>query len=241
MKKTTFSIIVLSSVLYTLFSCNVSSNKTKPGSVSGLDAENFPHYWTIEAENDSFRQHFKGDTLELIAPKGLTLWRNEKLQGDITISFHARIMDEGRAEDRLSDLNCFWMARDPKAPDIFKRMNERNGKFTNYYGLELYYMGYGGNYNTTTRFRRYEGKEESISQPQFRPAVIQEYTDSIHLLQANRWYHIELKCKGNHMRYFINGICLVDYTDPNPLREGWFGFRTTWSRSQITGFRYAKE
>ena len=33
----------------------------------------------------------------------------------------------------------------------------RNGEFKNYNTLDLYYVGYGGNDNGTTRFREYHG------------------------------------------------------------------------------------
>lgn len=214
--------------------------RSKP-SESGFNMENFHDYWVVEAENDSFELKFLNDTLEIIAPKGLTLWRKEKMKGNIHISYSARIMDENLPTDRLSDLNCFWMASDPKNEDIFARKDFRSGKFANYYSLQLYYMGFGGNYNSTTRFRRYSGDENGINDVSLRPAVITEYTDSCHLLKPNHWYRIELSCVNGRVRYIIDNECLVDYTDPSPLSSGWFGFRTTWSRAQITNFSYATE
>ncbi len=206
-----------------------------------LCAKHFGRVWKIESESDGYTARFMNDTLELIAPKGLTLWHKKKMKGNVTITYFARVMDEGHPEDRLSDLNCFWMASDPKARSVFGRMKQRKGIFTNCYALQLYYMGYGGNSNTTTRFRRYDGNEKGIDNPSERPAVLKEYTDSAHLLRPNRWYYIVLKRTGNRIRYFIDDECLVDYIDPNPLTEGWFGFRTTWSRTQITGFTYREE
>ena len=38
-------------------------------------------------------------------------------------------------------------------------------------------------------------------------------------------------------RFYIDGECIVDYLDPQPLESGWFGFRTTLSRTRITNFR----
>lgn len=75
----------------------------------------------MESESPDYSLKFLGDTLEIIAPKGLTLWRKEKIKGSAVIEFDACLMDE-TPDDRLSDLNCFWMASDPKFPnDIFKR------------------------------------------------------------------------------------------------------------------------
>ncbi len=105
------------------------------------------------------------------------------MSGRVTIEYDACVVVE-KEGDRLSDLNCFWMASDPKHPDnIWKREKWRSGIFLNCYSLQLYYMGYGGNYNSTTRFRRYDGNEAGITDPKVRPAILKEYTDTEHLLK----------------------------------------------------------
>ena len=89
----------------------------------------------------------------------MTLWRKEKLDGTVDIEYDAMVVVQD-STDRLSDLNCFWMATDPLYPDnIMRRAKSRNGVFKNCYSLRQYYLGYGGNYNSTTRFRRYPGDE----------------------------------------------------------------------------------
>ena len=98
--------------------------------------------------------------------------------------------------------------------------------------------GYGGNYNSTTRFRRYDGNEAGITDLKARPAIWKEYTDADHLLKANHWYHIKITNEDNRISYYIDGKQLVDFRDAEPLTEGWFGFRTTLSRTRITNFRY---
>ena len=160
------------------------------------------------------------------------------MNGRVTIEYDACVVVE-KEGDRLSDLNCFWMASDPTYPDnIWKREKWRNGIFLNCYSLQLYYMGYGGNYNSTTRFRRYDGNEAGIADPKIRPAIWKEYTDADHLLKANHWYHIKITNEDNRVSYYIDGERLVDFRDAEPLTEGWFGFRTTLSRTRITNFRY---
>lgn len=95
------------------------------------------------------------DTLELIVPEGLTLWYKDRLTGDYEISYHICMVMNGGKHDRLSDMNCFWAANDPKHPGkLLVRSTWRNGVFRNYNTLNLFYVGYGGNDNTTTRFRR---------------------------------------------------------------------------------------
>jgi hypothetical protein len=199
---------------------------------SGLNSRQFNKYWRVESEAPDYRVTFSGDTCEITAPKGLTLWRKEKMHQDMTVEYDVYVTN-----DRLSDMNCFWMASDPKAKDIWAREKWRNGIFLRCYTLQMYYLGYGGNYNKTTRFRRYNGDEAGVDDASKRPAILKEYTDADHLLKPDHWYHVKVESKQNHTRFFIDGECIVDYFDPQPLTSGWFGFRTTLSRTRITNFK----
>ena len=125
--------------------------------------------WLIESASRDARVTWSRDSVcDIVAPKGLTLWNRTLLQGDVVIDYEARIMSDAR----VSDLNCFWMA-----DKALSGAKSRKGEFSRASEMSLYYMGYGGNSNTTTRFRRYDG------QPQ--PAVIREYTDASHLIKAH--------------------------------------------------------
>lgn len=239
MKNTT----ILKSACYSLFlfsfllSFNAFGKSQKQE--SGLSKTVFRHFWKVEA-SDSLPYHlkFSHDTLEITTRGGLTLWRKQKLQGNTEISYSACVMDEGKNGDRLSDLNCFWMASDPLYPNnVFQRSGWRKGVFEKYYSLKMYYLGYGGNGNTTTRFRKYDGDWSAFADKKIRPAILSEYNDSQHLLKPNHWYQIRIVCQGNRIQYFIDGELLVDFFDQQPLKTGWFGFRTTWSRVRITNFR----
>ena len=191
-----------------------------------LGEKDFDRNWVVESESPGWEVEFRGDTCILTAPKGLTLWFRKELEADVAIEYDATVFP-----DRLSDLNCFWMATDPQVPDgnVFARMDERGGVFANCSQMKLYYVGYGGNWNSTTRFRRYDGNPG--------PAVLGEYTDEDHLLRRDHWYHIELTCTGGRVEYRIDGELLFDYHDPEPYTHGWFGFRTTLSRIGITNFK----
>lgn len=227
--------------IWIFFLLLVVSLDMKAQSVSGLNKKEFSKYWKVESEAPDYKVTFRGDTAEIVAPKGLTLWRKEKMAGKVTIEYDACVVVENEG-DRLSDLNCFWMASDPKYPnDLWKRAKWRNGIFLNCYSLQLYYLGYGGNYNSTTRFRRYDGNEAGVTDAKARPSILKEYKDKNHLLEANRWYHIKITNENNRVSYYIDGKRLVDFRDANPLTEGWFGFRTTLSRTRITNFHYACE
>lgn len=233
--KSEYLIGFLCSVFLFLF----PKNGHATGKSSGLDEPSFSLYWKSEvSESLPSQLTFFHDTLEIKTQGGFTLWRKEKMSGNIEISYSACVMDEGQGGDRLSDLNCFWMASDPLSPEnIFERSQWRAGFFEKYYSLKMYYLGYGGNSNSTTRFRKYDGDWGAFSQTKKRPAVITEYTDSAHLLKPNHWYKIRIVCHNNRIQYFMDNELLVDYQDEQPLRSGWFGFRTTKARVRITEFQ----
>ena len=203
---------------------------------SGLNQKDFKKYWRVESESPDYRVTFHGDTCEITSPKGMTLWRKERMTNNMIIEYDAQVVDEGKEGDRLSDLNCFWLASDPQRKDIWSRQEWRSGIFTRCYTLQMYYLGYGGNHNSTTRFRRYTGDERGVDSVEYRPVILKEYTDGDHLLRANHWYHIKIESSNGHTRYLMDGELLVDYLDPVPLESGWFGFRTTLSRTRITNF-----
>ena len=63
-------------------------------SVSGLSKREFSKYWRIESESPDYRLSFYGDTADIIAPKGLTLWRKQKLSGrKVVIEYDACVVD----------------------------------------------------------------------------------------------------------------------------------------------------
>ena len=212
-----------------------------------------PTHWCIEAESPATRVLLRNDTLDITSPQGISIWWDEPLTAPCTIRYRACVVMEGGPCDRLSDLNCFWMASIPAPPSaMHKRAHHAptqgtsqrspltanlSGRFVESYRLQCYYLGYGGNHNTTTRFRRYDGDTLAVTDPAHRPAILKEYTDSAHLLRPNHWYDIRIEVGADgHTRYFIDGELLVDYLDPQPLLRGWFAFRTTWSHTRLTAF-----
>lgn len=201
-------------------------------------------HWTIEAESRETRVTTLPDSIiDIISPKGMTLWYNDRMEGNTVIEYDARIVVEDSISEpwnRLSDLNCFWMATDMKKETLnpLDGICDRQGVFIRQYALSLYYMGFGGNHNTTTRFRRYNGDERGITDARYRPSVLVEYTDSAHLLKPNHWYHIRLEQIDGRVRYIIDKETVVDYHDPTPLTIGYFGFRTTLSHAQLRRFTY---
>jgi len=163
--------------------------------------------------------------LDVSTSAGATIWYRNKLPGNIVISYDVTVIDSGGRNDRVSDLNAFWMASDPSRNDPFTR----NGKFSSYDNLDLYYAGVGGHDNTTTRFRRYH---YGGTKP-----VLREYMDTPHLLEGNKVYSIEIRVTDGRTSFSVNGVPFFDYADKIPLTEGYFGFRTTKSHQRFANFK----
>jgi rhamnogalacturonan endolyase len=152
---------------------------------------------------------------------GTTVWLNKKLKGDIRIEYYRKVIVDNGINDRLSDLNQFWMASDPRNNNLFTR----SGLFHEYDSLSLYYFGFGGNTNTTTRFRKYTGDGRRV--------LIHDLKEQKFLLEANKTYKIEIVVYKGTTKVLIDGQEFSLFTDPEPLKEGYFGFRTTESRQEI--------
>lgn len=175
------------------------------------------------------RVFVEGGRLVIDDAGGCTVWWREKLRAPVTIRYRATVS----SRSRVSDLNCFWMATDPAHPSpVWENAARRTGKFADYDRLATYYVGYGGNENTTTRFRRYDGTGNKPLLP------AHDRNEPRVLLQADHIYQIEIDVDADgRVRWSRDGEVIFDFTDPQPLREGWFGFRTVHSRIEISDFR----
>lgn len=193
--------------------------------------------WIVEDESGAAVVSARADTLEILAPEGLTLWLREPLSGDYRITYTARLITEGGPHDRLADLNCFWAARDPEHPDdLTARSSWRNGVFRHYNSLDLFYVGFGGNDNTTTRFRRYHGERFGAPDSEVKP-LLGEYTDPEHLLEAGRAYRIRITVAGGRTSYAVDGEELFSRRLAPDEGDGWFGLRLLANHALISGFK----
>ena len=184
--------------------------------------------WTAELEKPGLVEA-KNGLLEMDVPAGCTVWFRPELSGPVMIEYEATMIQRGAANDRVSDLNCFWMARDARSPkNLFA--TKRSGKFADYNQLLAYYVGQGGNGNTTTRFRRY------IGDPELRP-LLPEHDLAGELLKGNVPVRVQLVANGRRIQYYANGQLLFDFDDAAPYTRGRFGFRTTFSHLVVRNFR----
>ena len=159
---------------------------------------------------------------------GCTVWLRTRLAAPVVISYAAKVS----SASRVSDLNCFWMASDPaRGADLLAPGHGRDGRFATYDSLRTYYVGYGGNANTTTRFRRYDGSGARPLRPEH------ERNTPGFLLQPDHTYRITLIATADgRVQFLRDGEVVFDFLDPEPLTSGWFGLRTVHSRIEISDF-----
>jgi hypothetical protein len=189
-----------------------------------LFSDDFRHglkHWTVELEKAGVVKAGDG-ILSMDVPAGCTVWLRHELRGPVAIEYDATMVRRGGLNDRVSDLNCFWMASDAQL--------RRSGSFADYNTLRAYYVGQGGNGNTTTRFRRY------IGDPVLRP-LLPEHDLKAPLLEANVPIKIRLVADRNRIQYWCDGKIVFDFQDLAPYLRGRFGFRTTFSHLEIRNFR----
>jgi len=182
--------------------------------------------WRIEAESRDAQVTERGGVIDIDTPKGLTLWWRKPVTAPTTITFEAMAMSAGGANDKVSDLNAFWMATNSDGSSVLSR--RRSGVFAAYDDLRTYYVGIGGNRNTTTRFRRY------IGVPGNRP-ILPEHDKAApaDLLVPNRWTRIALIADGRTVAVERDGQRLFTLDDTSPYTRGHWGLRTTWSHLRI--------
>jgi hypothetical protein len=186
------------------------------------------NHWVVEQMPGGSVKAEDG-TLVIEDAVGCSVWLKQKLTAPVEISYDVTVVSRGGPHDRVSDVNCFWMAIDPKAPDDcpFVTGHKRTGRFSDYDSLLTYYVGMGGNENTTTRFRRYDGTAA-------RPLLAEHDLRSPEVLLApNRTYHVRLVARNGVAEYWRDGKRLFVFKDPSPLTSGWFAIRTVKSHLEV--------
>ena len=233
-------VCVLLGANFTWSQADVRDPRFRAGKV--LFSDDFTHglgAWRVEMEQPGPTQKpgtvtAKNGNLSIDVPAGVTVWLRQELEGPVMIQYQATVISAGGPNDRVSDLNSFWMATDPAAPaDIFA--HPRSGKFADYNSLRMYYVGLGGNGNTTTRFRRYIG--DAVERPLLpqNDLSVEQHPDLG--LVANKTQTVTLVADGALIQYWRDGQKIFEMTDPQPYTKGWFGIRTTKNHMQVRNLR----
>jgi len=201
-------------------------SKTKVKVIFADDFKKDKGLWVSEFEQAATSSmKISQGKLDVSATAGGTVWYKNKLQGNIMITYNATVIDAGGKNDRVSDMNTFWMASNPSS----EKINNQSGKFESYDNLHLYYAGIGGHDNETTRFRKYTGHGQK--------AILKEYTDKEHLLVGNQKYAIKIIVNNGLVQYYVNDNLFWEYKDASPYEDGYFGFRTYISHQIYEDFK----
>lgn len=186
-----------------------------------------PQAWAVEAEAGDAGKAAQAVARALVldASRGLTVWLRRQLIGHYEISFTRTVLVEGKPHERLSDLNFFWEAQlaGGAVPEPFNR----SGKLEEYDKVRMFYAGIGGNTNTTSRFRYYDGSGER--------KLLQEYLTPEYLLKANHPYRVRIVVDAKGTRLYVDDREFFSASGPL-AGGGYFGFRTTQSRQKIENF-----
>ncbi len=97
--------------------------------------------------------------------------------------------------------------------------------------LTCYYVGHGGNSNTTTRFRRYIGEQGNRPLRDEHNLSAKEF-----LLVPNQTVSVQLVAAGSTIGYYSDSRRLFAYDDPLPYTNGWFAFRTVDNHLIVKNF-----
>lgn len=183
-----------------------------------------PGRWRIESEQPS-RVAAENGQLLLDSPRGLTVWLHQPLGGAYRIEFQRQVLVADQPNDRLSDMNLFWAAHEPGSAALARR----DGVLESYDSMHAWYVGMGGNGNTTTRFRHYDGLGAR--------RLLGEHLERQYLLEAGRRYQIAVEVTPRGTRYQVDGTTVFEQPLAALPAAGYFGWRQVWSRQAISAFR----
>jgi len=221
--------VLAAAAMFPLAGCAVSHDRGRV-----LLTDDFRHglaRWQVEAEAHA-RIRAENGVLDIVSQEGITLWFRTPLVAPVAIDYEVMAVSEGGPLDRVSDVNAFWMAIDPGTPDGSVLARTRSGAFADYDLIRTYYVGIGGNRNTTTRMSRYIGAAGN------RPIMPEhDRNDRAALLEPNRWVRLRLIATARGAAVERDGERLFTLDDPAPYTRGHFGLRTTRSHLRVRNFR----
>lgn len=221
---------VLAGMGATLLAGGCAHGRRDPALLHSDDFRSGLGRWLVEAEQPAQVTAANG-VLDIAAPAGITLWFRPELSGPVAIDYTVIAIKAGGLYDEVSDINAFWMATDTRAASGSVLDVQRSGAFADYDQLRMYYLGIGGNRNSTTRLRRYVGRVGD------RPLLPEhDLSDPAAMIVPNRATRIRLIADGQRIAVLRDGAPLFTLHDPTPYTRGHFGLRTTWSHLAVSDF-----
>jgi len=102
----------------------------------------------------------------------------------------------------------------------------------------MYYVGLGGNGNTTTRFRRYIG--DAVERPLLPENDLSLAQHPEKGIVANQTQTVTLIADGSLVQYWRDGEKIFEMLDVQPYTRGWFAIRTTQNHMQVRHLRIVR-
>ncbi len=119
---------------------------------------------------------------------------------------------------------------------FFARSEWRNGVFKNYNTLDLFLRWIRGNDNSTTRFRRYNGKYYGVADDKSETITSRIYGYPAFTC-SNQWYQISIRVQKGVTTYSVNGEELFRYSITGSEGDGHFGLRLLQNHVLFTDFK----
>lgn len=186
--------------------------------------------WVVE-KTDKTDVTIVDEALDMDDAAGVTVWFKHEVTTPSVIEFNGTVVVNGGPNDRGTDLNFFWMASEPGSSDFFAKSAWRSGDMRKYDPMQLYYIGYGANENSTTRYRRYPGDgarpllpEYDVKEPQF-------------MNVPNEATNIKIVSLDDVTLIYSNDTLLYQIKDNDQFKSGMFGFRTWKSHLRADDFK----
>jgi len=186
--------------------------------------------WVVE-KTDKTKVGIIDGSLDIDDGAGVTVWFKPELSTPSVIEFNGAVVVAGGKNDRGTDLNFFWMAQEPGSADFFSKSDWRSGNMRKYDPMRLYYIGYGANDNSTTRFRRYPGDGT-------RPLLPEYDVKEVEFMNVpNKYTNIKIFNLDDKVMVYANDKLLYRIEDETMFKSGRFGFRTWKSHLKIDDFK----
>ncbi len=187
-------------------------------------------FWFVETLDSAHNSIYVENGQMIMDVSGeATIWFKNELNSQWTMEFDRTVLMSGKFNDKLNNVDFFWQASDPHLGAVMGRQP----LLANYDSLSLYYAKIGAENNTLTEFGKYQADGEHV--------VLLEYTDTKHLLEANKLYHFRISVQDRITQLYVNDWLFFSFTDEAPLPKGYFGFRTTKSRQSIDNFKVVQK
>lgn len=227
-------------MLTSIFSSSIMANNNlinptniinKQGTLLYFDTfESSLSQWVIE-KIESSKVSIIHNEMDIDDNGGSTVWFKHSISSPSVIEFEGKVIVQGGPNDRGTDLNFFWMAQEPDSNDFFSKSKWRGGDMRKYDPMKLYYIGYGANDNSTTRFRRYPGDGTRPLLPEY------DVIDKAFMNTPNVHTKIQIVSLNEGTYVYANGKKLYFIEKDEKYKEGYFGFRTWKSHIALDNFK----